>query len=193
MLTSTTWSWNKLNNYVNYFGEGQNRALILTMIKKTFNILDKYFEPSIIVTFTFGLFIFIFAEIVLRPFNISIAWSGEGARYLFVWVIYLGISYAIRDGRHIRVLALVKLFPKEVQQILEIISNLIFFAYQGVVLFYAVKITEKSYRLGQIAPSLEIPLAVLYFCLVISAFLALIRLSATLKNNFTDFFSAKDH
>ncbi|WP_413478785.1 TRAP transporter small permease [Vibrio hibernica] len=153
------------------------------MLKKTFNLLDKYFEPSIIVTFTLGLFIFIFLEIILRPFNISIAWSGEAARFLFVWVIYLGISYAIRDGRHIRVLALVKLLPVKAQQFLNLVSNLVFLSYQGIVLYYAIKITEKSYRLGQLAPAMEIPLACLYVCLVVSAALSLIRLSITIKRD----------
>ncbi len=159
------------------------------MLKKTFNLLDKYFEPSIIVTFTLGLFTFIFLEIVLRPFNISIAWSGEAARFLFVWVIYLGISYAIRDGRHIRVLALVKLLPVKTQQFLNLVSNLVFLSYQGIVLYYAIKITEKSFRLGQLAPAMEIPLAFLYVCLVVSAALSIIRLSITIKRDISILFN----
>ncbi|UTT87146.1 TRAP transporter small permease (plasmid) [Vibrio pelagius] len=159
------------------------------MLKKTFNLLDKYFEPSIIVTFTLGLFTFIFLEIVLRPFNISIAWSGEAARFLFVWVIYLGISYAIRDGRHIRVLALVKLLPVKTQQFLNLVSNLVFLSYQGIVLYYAIKITEKSFRLGQLAPAMEIPLALLYVCLVVSAALSIIRLSITIKRDISNLFN----
>ncbi|HCZ9268881.1 TPA: TRAP transporter small permease [Vibrio alginolyticus] len=163
------------------------------MLKKTFNLLDKYFEPSIIVTFTLGLFTFIFLEIILRPFNISISWSGEMARFLFVWVIYLGISYAIRDGRHIRVLALVRLLPIKAQQFLNLVSNLVFLSYQGIVLYYAIKITEKSYRLGQLAPAMEIPLAFLYACLVVSAALSLIRLSITIKRDISILFNISEN
>lgn len=159
------------------------------MLKKAFNLLDKYFEPSIIVTFTLGLFAFIFLEIVLRPFNISIGWSGEAARFLFVWVIYLGISYAIRDGRHISVLALVRLLPVKAQQFLNLASTLVFISYQGIVLYYAIKITEKSYRLGQLAPAMEIPLAFLYSCLVVSAALSIIRLSITIKRDISILFN----
>lgn len=163
------------------------------MLKKTFNLLDKYFEPSIIVTFTLGLFTFIFLEIVLRPFNISIAWSGEAARFLFVWVIYLGISYAIRNGRHIRVLALVKLLPVKTQQFLNLISNLVFLSYQGIVLYHAIKITEKSFRLKQLAPAMEIPLAFLYVCLVVSAALSIIRLSITIKRDISILFNISEN
>ncbi|MBY7897960.1 TRAP transporter small permease [Vibrio fluvialis] len=159
------------------------------MLKKAFNLLDKYFEPSIIVTFTLGLFAFIFLEIVLRPFNISIGWSGEAARFLFVWVIYLGISYAIRDERHISVLALVRLLPVKAQQFLNLASTLVFISYQGIVLYYAIKITEKSYRLGQLAPAMEIPLAFLYSCLVVSAALSIIRLSITIKRDISILFN----
>ncbi|MEG9379695.1 TRAP transporter small permease [Vibrio cholerae] len=155
--------------------------------------MDKYFEPSIIVTFTLGMFTFIFLEIVLRPFNISIAWSGEAARFLFVWVIYLGISYAIRNGRHIRVLALVKLLPVKTQQFLNLISNLVFLSYQGIVLYHAIKITEKSFRLGQLAPAMEIPLAFLYVCLVVSAALSIIRLSITIKRDISILFNISEN
>ncbi|HGE5936276.1 TPA: TRAP transporter small permease [Vibrio cholerae] len=155
--------------------------------------MDKYFEPSIIVTFTLGLFTFIFLEIVLRPFNISIAWSGEAARFLFVWVIYLGISYAIRNGRHIRVLALVKLLPVKTQQFLNLISNLVFLSYQGIVLYHAIKITEKSFRLKQLAPAMEIPLAFLYVCLVVSAALSIIRLSITIKRDISILFNISEN
>ncbi|WP_216819526.1 TRAP transporter small permease [Vibrio sp. ArtGut-C1] len=155
--------------------------------------MDKYFEPSIIVTFTLGLFTFIFLEIVLRPFNISIAWSGEAARFLFVWVIYLGISYAIRNGRHIRVLALVKLLPVKTQQFLNLVSNLVFLSYQGIVLYHAIKITEKSFRLGQLAPAMEIPLAFLYVCLVVSAALSIIRLSITIKRDISILFNISEN
>ncbi|MCZ4311300.1 TRAP transporter small permease [Vibrio atlanticus] len=163
------------------------------MLKKTFNFLDKYFEPTIIVTFTIGLFAFIFLEIILRPFNISIAWSGEASRYLFVWVIYLGISYAIRDGRHIRVLALVKILPIKTQQFLNLVSNLVFITYQGVVFFYAIKITEKSFRLGQLAPAIEIPLACLYACLVVSAALSIVRLIITVKSDIFILFNLSEN
>ena len=140
-----------------------------------------------------GLFTFIFLEIVLRPFNISIAWSGEAARFLFVWVIYLGISYAIRNGRHIRVLALVKLLPVKTQQFLNLVSNLVFLSYQGIVLYHAIKITEKSFRLGQLAPAMEIPLAFLYVCLVVSAALSIIRLSITIKRDISILFNISEN
>ncbi|WBA10512.1 TRAP transporter small permease [Salinivibrio kushneri] len=153
------------------------------MLKRAINILDKYFEPVIIVAFTLGLFTFIILEILLRPFDISISWSGEAARYLFVWVIYFGVSYAIRDGRHIRVLALSNLLPTKIKITSIILSNFIFLVYQAVVLFYSIKITEKSWRLGQVAPAMEVPVALLYSCLIVSSLLSIIRLTRTINHD----------
>ncbi len=138
--------------------------------------LDKHFEPVLIVA---GVSIIIFVislQIILRLFENSISWSEELARYLFVWVIYLSISYAIRDDRHIRIEAGIKLLPPVGQLICLTIADIIFLGYSVLVVYYGTSIIERSLELGQISSGLEVPVALLYASIVLGGILNVIRL-----------------
>ncbi|MCH8532629.1 MAG: TRAP transporter small permease [Saccharospirillum sp.] len=138
--------------------------------------LDKHFEPVLIVTGVALITFSISLQIVLRYFDNPISWAEELARYLFVWVIYLSISYAIRDDRHIRITAVVKLLPLTGQLVCLIIADMIFLAYSCLVVYYGAHIIQRSLELGQISSGLEIPVAILYGSIVLGGALNVIRL-----------------
>lgn len=55
----------------------------------------------------------VFAQVVLRYFfNSGLPWSEEMARYLFVWVCFLGAALAVRNRGHITVEVVRNAFPK---------------------------------------------------------------------------------
>lgn len=138
--------------------------------------LDKHFEPILIVAGVASITFVISLQIVLRFFDNPISWAEELARYLFVWVIYLSISYAIRDDRHIRITAVLLLLPRVGQLICLLISDLIFMVYSILVVYYGAAIIERSLALGQISSGLEIPVAILYGSIVLGSALNVIRL-----------------
>lgn len=66
--------------------------------------LDKYFEISISVF----LLLFMTALIAIQVFmryvmGEPLSWSEELARYVFIWLIYLMISYSAREMKHIKI------------------------------------------------------------------------------------------
>ena len=138
--------------------------------------LDKHFEPVLIVTGVALIIFVISLQIVLRYFDNSISWAEELARYLFVWVIYLSISYAIRDDRHIRIQAVITLLPHTLKLICLIIADMIFLIYSCLVVYYGGHIIQRSLELGQISSGLEVPVAVLYGSIVLGGILNVIRL-----------------
>lgn len=70
------------------------------MLKKIWYHLEEFILLPILV-FQLGL---IFVQVVLRyGFSYSLSWSEELARYLFVWLMWLGVSYAARNRTHLRV------------------------------------------------------------------------------------------
>ena len=61
------------------------------------------------------------AQIVWRYlFNDSLTWTEELARYLFVWITFVGAALAIRDGTHIRVALVVDRLPARVRRWLDV-------------------------------------------------------------------------
>ena len=153
----------------------------LSLMKKIIRLFDKYFEPVLIVSSVLVMTGLVFLEILLRPFKMNLPWSGELAVYLFVWIIYLGISYAVRDDRHIRVTLLIDCFPPRGRAFFMMISDTIFLIYSVLVVFYGFRVCKRSLELGQIAPALEIPISVLYASVVVSSALCVIRLVPNIK------------
>ena len=78
---------------------------------KWFRLFDRYFEPTLIVLSISLMTALLCLQIALRLFDASIAWAEELARYLFVWAMYLSISYCIRDDRHIRIRLFIDKLP----------------------------------------------------------------------------------
>lgn len=61
------------------------------------------------------------AQIVWRyVFNDSLTWTEELARYLFVWITFVGAALAIRDGTHIRVALVIDRLPARVRRWLDV-------------------------------------------------------------------------
>ena len=70
------------------------------MIKK---IWDNFEEYALVGSFFF-IVPLLFIQIVMRyVFAHSLSWSEELARYIFLWQIWIGSSYAVKREKHIRI------------------------------------------------------------------------------------------
>ncbi|EJE3286961.1 TRAP transporter small permease [Vibrio sp. zbq_19] len=143
---------------------------------KWFRLLDKYLEPTLIVIAISTMTTLLCLQIALRLFDATIAWAEELARYLFVWAMYLSISYCIRDDRHIRIRVFIDKLPGNWTQFSLIASDLIYLAFSATVAWFGFKVINRSLQLGQIAPAMEIPIACLYASVLVCAILSCVRL-----------------
>ena len=57
--------------------------------------------------------------------NSPLIWSEELARYLFIWLTMLGLSYNVRTDNNISMTLIVSKMPKEAQKILSLGTDLI--------------------------------------------------------------------
>lgn len=146
------------------------------MLRRIFLILEEYFEPVCIVILIASMTLLIFVQIILRVFDASLPQAEEVARYLFVWAMYLSISYAIRDERHIRILFLIEKLPTFGRNLALNCADIIFLLYSLAVFYYGFHVVNQSLELGQIAPATELPVAVLYASVVVSSALGVVRL-----------------
>lgn len=63
------------------------------------------------------------AQVVWRyAFGNPLVWTEEAARYLFVWMIFLGAALAVRDGTHIRVPLLVDRLPAKARRVVHVVQ-----------------------------------------------------------------------
>ncbi len=99
-------------------------------------------------------------------------WTEETARLLFVWVVFMAASIAIRRGIHFRFTLLLDSVGRTLKGVLEILAN-------GWVIFFASIMLVRGYsfavmNLKQLTPSLVIPWAWVYISVPISGALMIL-------------------
>lgn len=126
----------------------------------------------------------VFLNVVLRyGFNSSINITEEVARYLFVWLTFLGAVLAFNDGQHVKVTMLTAKLSAAKQRLLSLLTD-------GLMLFCCYLMLSGSWvqfqlNLDNIAPISGIPTGVTYFAGVVAAaligVLLILRLVANMR------------
>ncbi|MZR14550.1 TRAP transporter small permease subunit [Maritimibacter sp. DP07] len=143
--------------------------------------LEKWFEPAVIVTMLGAIIVLVFADVVARfAFSTSVAVANEMARFCFVYMIYFGVSYAIRERRHMRVTVILDGLPRAWRRWTFALAEAVFLIYSVVVCWLGVIITQQSVDRGRIMSSTEWPLGVLYAAIILSGALSALRLAHSL-------------
>lgn len=120
--------------------------------------------------------VIIFFQVVARyAFNHSFEWSEELARFLFVWVVFLGSALIMGESGHLAVQILPTRFKGTAfGTFLEIFINLCSYAFILLLLVQGTKMT--SVMTFQTAPGLNISMSWVYCVIPISAGLMMLYL-----------------
>lgn len=125
-------------------------------------------------------------QIVFRYFiNASIPWSEELTRYIFIWQIWLGTSFAQRDGKHLKVEVLYSLMNPAGKKFLSVLSNLIFLSFCVFLTVNGFSLVMNLAHRYSLSPAMEIPLLFVYLSLPVSNFVLSVRIIAGLKEIIT--------
>jgi C4-dicarboxylate transporter, DctQ subunit len=118
----------------------------------------------------------LFANVVARyVFNWGFPWAEELVRYEIVWMVFLGGSAAARQGLHIGVDLLLKFSPKLLRKPLEILINLISFAFCALIVFYGAEMIMQTRMFGQVSPALQVPMWLVQLAIPVGAGLMALR------------------
>lgn len=109
-------------------------------------------------------------------FGYSIAWSDELARFLLVWVSFLGVSVAVRRGAHPGIDALVRACPRPVARTAARVALLLSLLFAGLVLVTGAELVHRTW--GQRSPSLGLRMGLPYLAVPLSGLLALLHWAA---------------
>ena len=132
----------------------------LGWMKKVLKFLDDYFEATICSILLAVMSIVIFMQVIGRTFGFNIAWNEELARYMYIWLIYLGCAYAVKLRRHIRVEITLLFLKRTGHFVIGLISNALFFIFAVVVAYESVPILYKMHFVRtQFSPALNLPMA----------------------------------
>jgi TRAP-type C4-dicarboxylate transport system permease small subunit len=143
--------------------------------------LNEKFELTVCVVLMSLMTIVMFIQVVARRvFSNSLSWSEELARYLFLWLIYLGISYGAKTMKHIKIEAFLGVFPKKARPFVIILGDILFFVFAIFIIYTSFVWVQRQIMLGQLSPALHVPMWVIYASPFVGYTLTTIRQIQTL-------------
>lgn len=153
---------------------------------KVIKWLDAHLEEVCLVILSAIMVVIIFLQVFMRyVMENSLSWSEELARYCFIWLVYIGISYGVKKERHIKVDVLLLFFKNKGKTVLYIISNLLFLVFAIIIMIYGYGIAEKILQFGQTSPAIHIPMGLVYLATPVGMALTSIRLIQNLFKLFS--------
>lgn len=147
------------------------------MMKKL-NALEEYF---LIGTLFFNV-ILVFVQVIMRyVFHNSLYWSEELARFVFLWFSWIGTSFAVREGAHLKVTMVGDRLGGRGKRILEFVSLVIWIGFSLFLVYQGGKITAFVASMRQTSPALYIPVSFVYASVPVGSALMTLRLLFELR------------
>lgn len=164
--------------------DGEGRRTVL-------QALDDDLEAWLMIVLLGAATVIVFAQVIMRYFfGNSLSWSEEAARYLFIWLIYIGISYAAKHDKHIKVDMLLNVgFMSTLdRKLVCLVSDVVFLAFAGIIVYLGYQYVEVLYQRDQRTASLfGLPIWVIYAAFPVGYALCSWRLIQNLVRRVTRF------
>lgn len=146
-------------------------------LKRFIKWLDINFEPIIIMILFLTMTTLITVQVITRfTLGSGFAWGEEVAVILFVWIAFLGISYAFRNNRQISVDFARNKLPVKARKILVIMVEISMVALMIILLRGAIANSRAIALYGDNLQAVPITLNVLYFAAIIGFALSIMRI-----------------
>jgi len=116
------------------------------------------------------LFTVTFLQVVFRYLLKSpLPWSQDVVRLCFVYVVFWGAAYCVRDKAHLNIDVMLTLISRKARKVVEILINIILVAFFVFIAWVGIEFAKSGST--QTAPYLPIPMMVYYLSLPTSAVL----------------------
>ena len=138
---------------------------------------------EILLVLSLGLMVaLIFGQVIGRyVFSSAPSWTEEMARYIHIFQVWIGASYAVKLRQHIRVEAFITRFHGVFRQVLEILSIVIWFVMALFLAVFGTELVLSSINHGQLAPAMQIPIWIPYLAIPLGGIGMAIRLVIQVK------------
>lgn len=125
-------------------------------VLKFFDKLEEYF---VVWSLAF-MSIVVFLQVIMRyVFSDSLSWSEELARFVFLWLSWIGAAYAVKERSHFRVEMFAKMLKGNASKVFELLILFIWFIFSFLLTWYGTKLVIFLVDTGQFSAAMEIPMA----------------------------------
>ena len=143
---------------------------------KLLRFLNDHFEEYLLVVLMVVEVVVVFAQVVTRyVFHSPLAWSEELARYMFIWLVWIGAAYATKLRKNIIIDVVASKFKGATKLISEIINFVLFVALMLFMLWTTSTVMMQVYESNSIGTGTHLPMWIVWLSLPLSMALNLLR------------------
>ena len=116
-------------------------------------------EETIMISLLVGMAVVMIIQICCRYLlGMSLSWSEEITRYMFVWSAFMSISLCTKLTISIRIDAIIRLFSRKGRALVKIFNLTVEFAFFAYLIPYAWHYLMSTIESGQVSPACGIPM-----------------------------------
>lgn len=142
-------------------------------VKKFLDNFEEYFCVWTMAAMT----IIVFVQVVMRyVFSNSLSWSEEMARFIFLWLSWIGASYAVRERSHFRVEMFANMIKGRTRVYFEYMVLVVWFSFSFFLAWYGTKLLLFLQDTGQVSAAMQIPMTWPYASVPAGCILMCVRL-----------------
>lgn len=140
--------------------------------------LDANVEKALASALLAAIVLLIFGNVFMRyVLNASLSWGEELTLWLFVWFVWLGVSYAFHTGDHVRITILRDVLNERARLYADVVIALLVLGFLGVLTFECIKLIMMPFVASQKSVVLGLPIPILYASAPVGAAMSAIRVS----------------
>ncbi|WP_299792939.1 TRAP transporter small permease [uncultured Marivita sp.] len=118
----------------------------------------------------------IFGNVFMRyVMNASLSWGEELTLWMFVWFVWLGVSYAFHTGDHVRITVLRDFLNERARLMADVVIALLVLGFLIVLTLECIKLIRMPFVASQSSVVLGLPIPILYASAPVGAGLSAIR------------------
>lgn len=143
---------------------------------KVLRWLDRHFEETIMLILLAMIVVVMGIQVVMRyGLKSSLVWAEELSRYFFIWFVFMGISYGVRQNIHIKVDIIETVFPRT-KRILGVLQDIAFLVFSVYMIQPGFKAMGMLIASGQKSPAMGVPMYLVYISLMGGFLLTIMRM-----------------
>jgi C4-dicarboxylate transporter, DctQ subunit len=151
------------------------------------DLLISKFEGIMLAVGVIAMTINTIAAVISRyVFNSAITFTDELNMIFIVVVTYAGLSYAARNGRHIRMSAIYDAMSAKTRKVMMVVMTSVTAAFMFLLSFYSFYYIAEVYESGRILPALGFPVFYIYLWAPVGFFLTGLQYAFTVVKNLTE-------
>lgn len=143
---------------------------------KVLKSIDEQFEKWFLIVSLIVMVLVTFMQIVLRWFNAATVWAEEFSRYVMLYQVWVGASYAVHEDAHIRITALIGKLSGGRRRGMDLVVLTLWLLFALWLTVEGCVLVGKIAAMGQVSSAMRIPMTIPYASVPIGGALMTIRL-----------------